>query len=209
VDKPAGTVVVPAPGAATSLWRALEQERDERLWAVHRIDRGTSGVVLFARDADTHRELSMAFEHGRVVKTYLAFVYGAPSDGCIDVPLHAARRGRTRLAEPGETGALDAQTDIRVIDAWDDAALIEAHPRAGRHHQIRVHVKSVGTPLLVDPIYAPPPAGCAAELPPWRLTLHAHRLELDAIRVESPLPDDLSALRDCLASADTRRPPSG
>src|SRR5690242_11092234 len=64
VDKPPGIVVVPAPTEEDSLWRSLESQRGERLWVVHRIDRGTSGVVVFARDPDTHRSLSMAFEHG-------------------------------------------------------------------------------------------------------------------------------------------------
>ena len=112
VDKPAGMVVVPAPGVATSLWRNLEEERSERLWVVHRIDRGTSGIVVFARNADAHRTLSMAFEHGEVRKTYLAFVGGTPPDGPIDAPLHNARRGRMRPAKDREPGSLDARTDV-------------------------------------------------------------------------------------------------
>src|SRR5439155_23853766 len=81
VDKPPGVPVVPAPTSGESLWRLLEAECGERLWVVHRIDRGTSGVVVFARDVHTHRRLSMAFEHGEVTKTYLAFVSGTPPDG--------------------------------------------------------------------------------------------------------------------------------
>jgi hypothetical protein len=62
-------------------------------------------------------------------------------------------------------------------------------------------MKSVGAPLLVDPIYAPPATGCAAELPPWRLTLHAHRIGIGDATIESPMPPDLVALRDCLDGA--------
>jgi len=208
VDKPPGMVVVPAPGTDASLWRALENERNERLWVVHRIDRGTSGLVLFARNADAHRTLSMAFERGEVRKTYLAFVHGAPPDGPIDAPLHTARRARMRPAHNGELGSLDARTDIRVVQTWNDASLIDARPRTGRRHQIRVHLKMIGTPLLADPIYGPPPSGCAAGLPPGRLTLHAHALEFGGIDVTSQLPDDLSGLRACL-NEGSRPSPSG
>ena len=191
VDKPAGLPVVPAPTSGECLWRLLEAERDERLWVVHRIDRGTSGVVVFARDADTHRRLSMAFEHGDVTKTYLGFVQGTPPDGPIDAPLHEARRGRMRPARENEPGSLHARTDLRVLQTWDDVSLVEARPKTGRHHQIRVHLKMIGTPLLSDPIYG----GVVRELPNWRLTLHAHTLEFEDTRVESSLPTDLRALQ--------------
>lgn len=168
------------------------------MWVVHRIDRGTSGVVVFARDAETHRALSMAFEQGDVDKTYLAFVHGVPPDGTIDVPLHTARRGRTRPASEVEPGSLDARTDVRVLDRFKDASFIEAQPQTGRRHQIRVHLKWLGTPLLVDPIYGGASAACASDLPPWRLTLHAHRLEFGDTVVTSPLPPDLATVADCL-----------
>jgi RluA family pseudouridine synthase len=209
VDKPPGAVVVPAPTSDTSLWRELEAERGERLWVVHRIDRGTSGVVVFARDADTHRRLSMAFAQGRVEKSYLAFVRGAPPNATIDAALHPARRGRMRPAAPGEPGALHAHTDVRVVERWVDASLVEARPRTGRHHQIRVHLKMVGAPLLVDPVYGGPPEGCTSHLQPSRLTLHARAVDVDGARVESPLPGDLSALRTCLAREGSPPRPSG
>jgi tRNA pseudouridine32 synthase/23S rRNA pseudouridine746 synthase len=198
VDKPAGLPTVPAPTHGESLWRTLEAERGERLWVVHRIDRGTSGVVVFARDPDTHRRLSVSFERGEVRKTYLAFVHGTPPDGPVDAPLHEARRGRMRPADENEHGALPARTDIRVVETWDDESLIEARPRTGRHHQIRVHLKMIGTPLLADPVYAPAATGCAESLEPGRVSLHAHSLEFDGTSITSPLADDLVALRSCL-----------
>ena len=165
---------------------------------VHRIDRGTSGVVVFARGADTHRALSTAFEQGEVRKTYLAFVRGEPPDGTIDAPLHTARRGRMRPASDGEPKSIEAKTEVRVLERWTDASLVEAKPRTGRHHQIRVHLKFADAPLLVDPIYGGAPTRCASDLPSWRLTLHAHRLEIGNAVIESPLPDDLLAVRTCL-----------
>ena len=198
VDKPSGLPVVPAPTSDASLWRTLEHQRDERLWVVHRIDRGTSGLVLFARNPVAHRSLSMGFEHGEVGKTYLAFVNGVPQDGRIDAPLHSARRGRMRPAKDREPGSLAARTDVRLLKTWDGAALLEARPHTGRHHQIRVHLKSAGAPLLIDPIYGGAPEGCASHLPNWRLTLHASKLAFRDTVIESPLPDDLVRVRDCL-----------
>lgn len=235
VDKPPGQAVVPARGEepGDSLWRTLERARGERLWAVHRLDRNTSGVVLFARDAAAHRALSMAFEQRAVHKTYLAFTRGAPpaDAGVIDAPLHPARRGKMRPAAPGEAGALAAETAYRVLRRWQaalgdvalgdvaprdaaprDVALIEAQPRTGRHHQIRVHLRFVGAPLLVDPSYGrgePVSAAVAGgEVVLARLGLHASRLVFpapdtgEAITVDAPLPADLQALMQAL---DARR----
>lgn len=218
VDKPPGVATVPARGedAGASLWRACERERGERLWAVHRLDRDTSGVVLFARRASVHRSLSGAFASGSVRKTYLAFVRGVPTAaaGTIRAPLHPARKGKMRPAVDGEPGALAAATDTRLVATWETpfgaVSLVEAFPRTGRQHQIRVHLRFAGVPLLVDPLYARtaawPPASPAGVPAPRiaRLTLHAWRVELDdpetgsATRVESALPPDLAALRSSL-----------
>jgi len=224
VDKPPGVVVIPAragdPGAC--LWRALERDRGERLWVVHRIDRDTSGVVLFARDPATHRVLCLAFERGEVVKTYLALTRGLPPEDVLRVttPLHPARKGRMRPARPGEPGALESTTDVRVVRRWDTpagpVALVEAQPRTGRQHQIRVHLRAVGSPLLIDPIYGgrAPSAGdlgLAGLVPCGRLTLHAVAVELRdpatgiPNRVESPLAADLAALEAALDRASGSR----
>lgn len=221
VDKPPGQAVVPARGEEPrdSLWRTLERARGERLWAVHRLDRNTSGVVLFARDAAAHRALSMAFEQRAVHKTYLAFTRGAPpaEAGIIDAPLHPARRGKMRPAAPGEAGALAAETAYRVLRRWQTAlgevALVEAQPRTGRHHQIRVHLRFVGAPVLVDPSYGRGEQVTAAALGQGgdevilaRLGLHASRLVFpapdtgEAVTVDAPLPADLQALMQALGA---------
>jgi len=215
VAKPPGVVVVPARNEEPerSLRRRLELERGEPLWVVHRLDRDTSGVVVFARNADAHRALSLAFERREARKTYLAVVRGAPpaEHGTIGTPLHPARRGKTRPAEPGEPGALPALTEYDLVRRWRlpavEVALLEARPRTGRHHQVRVHLRSVGAPLLVDPTYGRAERVTAAELGLGgdrvlcaRLTLHALRLELPGLggaaplRIEAGLPDDLAAL---------------
>ena len=211
VDKPAGVVVIPArdepPGE--SLRHRLEAARGERLWVVHRIDRDTTGVVLFARGAESHRALSLAFEQRRVEKTYLALTRGVPPEGVIDVALHPARKGKMRPALPGERDALEAATACRVVRAWrraeGDFALVEARPRTGRQHQVRVHLRSVDAPLLVDPLYGRAATATAAGAPLTRLTLHAHALTVPLgerlIRVEAPLASDLRAAVEALDGA--------
>ena len=208
VDKPPGVTVIPARGEDPehSLRRTLERLRGERLWVVHRIDRDTSGVVLFARDAATHRALSLAFEGREVSKRYLAVTHGVPvpSSGTINLPLHAARKGKMRPAAPGEAGARTAVTDYRVCRRWDSPAgpiaLVELFPRTGRQHQIRVHLRAVGAPLLADPLYGSREAALGME----RLALHAAALAFPdpvsgtEVTVEAPLPLDLSALLERL-----------
>ena len=193
VDKPAGVVVVPARDEDPEgcLRRIVERERGESLWVVHRLDRGTSGVVLFARNPEAHRALCAAFEHGRIEKTYLAVVSPAPAEdaGAVDVPLHAARKGKMRPAAPGEPGAHPARTDWRVVRREGNRALLEVRPRTGRQHQIRVHLRFAGMPLLVDPLYGGKGEG--------RLTLHAWRIRFDdphedaPVEVEAEIPVDL------------------
>ena len=209
-DKPPGVTVVPAGGdsPAACLRARLEAQLGFRLWVVHRLDLDTSGVVLFARDADTHRALCTAFEARLVRKTYLAFTLGLPSarEGRIDTPLHAARRGRVRPAAPHEAGSQAAATRYTVRRQWqrgsDRVALVEAHPETGRHHQVRAHLRSIGTPILFDGVYG----GTAAArglggAPAGRLALHASRIAVPdpgnpgaVLACEAPLPPDLTAL---------------
>ena len=125
------------------------------------------------------------------------------------MPLHAARKGKTRPARPGERGQQSAATDYATQRSWrlggETASLVEAHPVTGRHHQIRVHLRSAEAPILFDPLYgrgfAP---GALAAAPCSRLALHARRIEIAAPRgtgtlvVEAPLAPDLTALREWL-----------
>jgi RluA family pseudouridine synthase len=220
VDKPPGLPVIPARSEDPdhSLWRALERARGERLWVVHRIDRGTSGVVLFARDAATHRAFSSAFERREIRKGYLALTRGVPEplSGTIDLALHPARKGKMRPAAPGEAGALIAATEYAVFRRWETregpVALVELFPRTGRQHQIRVHLRALGTPLLVDRLYGSPLPVLGLD----RLALHAASIAFpdpatrEAVAVEAPLAPDLAALIERLdrgAAPETNEPP--
>jgi len=241
VQKPAGEPVIPARdgSAQDCVQRRLERQIGRRLWVIHRIDKDASGVVVFARNAEAHRALSLAFEHRQVSKVYVAFAAGAiePPEGRLDVPLHAARKGKTRPARPGEPGAQAATTEYATQKRWpmpgpdprgtrvassndvDSVAtitLLEARPLTGRHHQIRVHLRSAGTPILFDPLYGRGlmPAALAGA-PCARLALHARRIDLPSpgregrVVVEAPLAADLAALAEWLDALGHGEPVGG
>ena len=208
VRKPPGLPVVPGTGhdVGDCVRGRLELELGARLWVVHRLDRDTSGVLLFARTPEVHRALCLAFEERRVRKTYVAVTLGVPSppEGRITTALHPARRGKVRPALAGEAGAWDAATTYVVRGRWHlpgtEAAMVDMYPETGRHHQIRAHLRSIGTPILFDRVYGKPAAAFAGA-PSQRLALHASKLVvLEAGQTglartfEAPLPDDLTAL---------------
>jgi RluA family pseudouridine synthase len=217
VDKPAGLPVIPARSedAAACLQHRLERQIGRRLWVVHRIDRDASGVVLFARNAEAHRALSLAFENRLMHKSYVAIVAGrlSPLAGRIEAALHAARKGKTRPAQPGEPGAQAAATDYATDRTWtiagEDVTRVTARPLTGRHHQIRVHLRFAGAPILFDPLYGRGfgPKDLASS-PASRLALHAARVDAPApssdgrLVVECPLPPDLAALVEWLDARD-------
>jgi len=208
VDKPAGTLSVRGREgeAEPSLVDLLSRERREKLLVVHRMDRGTSGVLVLARDPVSHRTLSQAFEHGRVAKRYLALVRGEPplEELKVEVALVPARRGKSRPAAKGEEGK-PSRTDFKVLECFRGFALLEARPATGRGHQIRVHLKYAGYPLAVDSAYAGVERLLRGEVglsPPGevllaRTPLHAQRLQLphpttgELLSIEAPLPPDL------------------
>lgn len=208
VDKPAGVLVIPGRGgeAAPCLREQVAAALGTRVWVCHRIDRDTSGVVLFALTPEAHRTASMAFEHGDVAKRYLALVEGdIEAPRAVDVPLIEARKGRMRPAGPGEQGK-PALTRVTPLERFGAATLVACEPRTGRQHQLRVHLKAVGHPLVFDHQYG--------RKTPWRLggaelsrtPLHAARLEVPAlgVAVEAPLPADLAAALAALRSAGGR-----
>lgn len=207
VDKPAGVLVIPGRGLdkPPSLRELMEQQLGRKVFVVHRLDRDTSGALVFALDAAAHRELSVAFETGKVRKLYVALVQGRVETPLeIDVPLAPARRGRMRAAHPKHAGK-PALTRIRPLELFAAATLVEAEPLTGRTHQIRVHLLHAGHPLLVDPQYGQPKSaragdlgGVGDELVLERTPLHALRIELPALggepprSIEAPIPSDVA-----------------
>ena len=175
VDKPAGLAVIPGRGL-TEEPLSLQASRalGGKAFVVHRLDRGASGLVLFAKDAATHRDLSLLFEGRRMHKLYLALVQGRLDvDGAVDRPLRAFGSGRMGLG----TGKASL-TRYRVLGSAEQASLLAVAPETGRRHQIRVHLHSLGHPILGDPLYgqARPVGGVG------RLMLHAWRLDFELHR---------------------------
>lgn len=192
IDKPPGLLVHRTQLAAHEDEAALQRLRDQLgrpVWPVHRLDRGTSGVLLFALSPEAASLLGAMFEQGRMDKRYLALVRGWPQqdEGLIDHPL--ARD--PELPSAGQT-LLEAQTRWRVLNRieWPIAidprfattrvALLEAEPLQGRRHQIRRHLKHIAHPILGDATHGKGPLNraAAAHLGLQRLWLHAQRLEL-------------------------------
>jgi 23S rRNA pseudouridine955/2504/2580 synthase/23S rRNA pseudouridine1911/1915/1917 synthase len=235
IDKPAGLAAIPGRAESTS---AIEQvatllslpargSADPRVRVVHRLDKDTSGVLLFALHAAAQRHVSHQFQNNTVTKEYLALVSGAPreDEGEIDAPLapHQTARERMTVFRFGRP----ARTRWKIEQRFRSAALLRVFPRTGKTHQIRVHLAHVGFPLLIDPLYNPAPASQAGGLylstfkrgyrpaadrdeRPLiaRLTLHAHRLtfvHLDGSprTLETPPPKDFRAAVQALAKFGT------
>jgi len=175
LDKPAGLLSVPGKGdhlADCLLSRAQAAFPDTLL--VHRLDRDTSGIMVFALTAMAQRHLGLQFEKRRVKKTYAARVWGRlePRTGTVDLPLIVDWPNRPRQMVDHENGRA-AQTDWRVQRYEEDSTRVRLMPLTGRSHQLRVHMLSLGHPILGDPFYA---TGPAREFE--RLMLHATELRL-------------------------------
>ena len=203
VDKPAGLVVHPAPGHWRGtlvhglLFRFPEMEAlngVRRPGIVHRLDATTSGLLVVARNGRAMEELVRCFQQRRVQKEYLALVFGrpSPSEGRIDLPLGRDPLHRKRMAVV--EGGRDSLTLYRTLWTRDGTSLVRCDLRTGRTHQIRVHLRALGCPLVGDRVYAP---GRPTPFSPDRVFLHAWRLGFphprtgEPLSFRSPLPPDL------------------
>ena len=174
VDKPAGLLSVPGKGedlADCLIARVQAVFADALL--VHRLDRDTSGVMVFALTPHAQRHLGLQFENRQTKKTYVARVWGemVQREGTVDLPLIVDWPNRPRQMVDHVNGRA-AQTDWRVVRVADGETRVRLMPRTGRSHQLRVHMLSLGHPILGDPIYAEGPAG---DFP--RLMLHSETLQ--------------------------------
>lgn len=179
------------------------------LYPVHRLDRDTSGIVLFAKDQDTHRSLSILFEGREVQKTYWAFTAGIPDwdAATCDIPLNRAegKKGRGRALVDLKRGK-PASTEFNVKEKFGDIAFIEAMPLTGRLHQIRVHLWMLGVQVLADKTYGNPTwkSRFFPELKMDRVCLHArnitfvHPATKKEIFIESPMDEDMRNLLNYL-----------
>ena len=174
VNKPAGLAAVPGGWEkdAPSLLKELEAEFG-RLWIVHRLDKVTSGAILFARTAEAHRTLSHLFETHAAKKVYHGIIAGEPK-----WDEHTARHplrinvGHSHRTVVDNGKGKPCRTDFRILERYTGHSLIEARPATGRTHQIRVHIAALGFPLLGDGLYGAPETDRIA-----RPALHSCSLE--------------------------------
>lgn len=174
VNKPVGLPTIPGRGEiGIAVNVEIERRLRKKIFVVHRLDLDASGVLVFAKDAETHRLLSIEFEERRAKKEYLVAVLGIMSgSGEISKPLREFSSGRVAPAPDGKK----AVTKWRVEKALGGATLLRVETMTGRKHQIRAHFSSEGHPVLGDPRYGPPPRPIGGAK---RLMLHAHTLHLD------------------------------
>ena len=215
VNKPATVLSIPDRfnAALPSMKKLLQDALGQQLWVVHRIDRDTSGVMAFAKNEMAHKYMSGLFEHHDIGKFYAGLVLGKPSpeSGRIDFPIteHPVIKGKMTIAKKGK----ESVTDYRVVESWPSYSLVQWQIHTGRTHQIRVHMQSIGHPLVCDELYGDgKPIFLSsikrnyklskseeAERPLLnRLALHAYRLNFvgpkgNEIIAEAPIPKDMAA----------------
>ncbi len=216
IDKPAGLVVHPAAGHPdqTLVNALLFHVKDLsgiggeiRPGIVHRLDKDTSGAMVIAKHDDAHRKLKAAWNSERVQKEYLALVYGTPAilQGVVDAPIARDPRDRKRMAIVA--GGREAITEYRVMEQLRYGSLVRCRLRTGRTHQIRVHMKHLGHPIVGDPLYSGPQWRGIGEKRVQKVLsslqrqmLHATRIAFDHPRTgerlsfEAPVPADFAAV---------------
>ncbi len=211
LDKAPGVVVHPTHGVYSGTlanglaWRWAERGEPAGIHPVHRLDRHTSGLIVFAKHALAHQRLDVQLLAHKLERAYLALVWGQPGDDAGEVDLPIALAGNHPVARTVREGGQPASTAWEVVARFDrpapeGAALLRLVLRTGRTHQIRVHMAAIGHPLIGDALYAADRPALAL-----RQALHAETLAFrhprtDALmRFASPLPADLAAVRDALA----------
>jgi len=180
LNKPAGLLPIPdGYHRQTPNLRDLLAEKFDQVWTVHRLDKDTSGIVLFAKSAAAHRHLNLQFEQRQVQKEYHALVCGLPAwnETSLTQPLrvNGDRRHRT-MVDPA--GGKPAHTDVTLVQSFQALALVSARPHTGLTHQIRAHLAAAGHPVLKDDLYTRPAqtAACSPATALQRMALHAYQI---------------------------------
>jgi len=213
LNKPAGLLSVPDRTQSSPSLKDLLIEKFGNIFTVHRLDRETSGVIVFAKTAETHQYLSLIFQERQVEKIYFGIVWGMPASpkGLIELPMqeHPSKNGTMIVHRKGKVAA----TGYEVMENFGKYAFVQFDLHTGRTHQIRVHMKESGHPILCDPLYGDGKpvfvsslkrnynhSGFEEEKPILgRLALHAARLSFtdqqgNKMNIEAEMPKDLRAL---------------
>lgn len=201
INKPAGLSVLIEgwDKDAPYLIKMLEEQLG-RIWVVHRIDKITSGIMVFALTAESHRSLNIQFEKHQVEKTYHAILNGAPKwdDKITKFPLRVDVGHKHRTMVDNKSG-VRSETRFKILARYPASALVEAMPMTGRTHQIRVHAYALGYPLLGDVLYSAPETEVIQ-----RPALHAYSLKLthpntnEMMTFQAVYPDDFQTAMNAL-----------
>ncbi|HOJ01965.1 MAG TPA: RluA family pseudouridine synthase [Anaerolineaceae bacterium] len=199
INKPAGLPTIPdGYDLSKPCLRNLLSQQYGRVWVIHRLDKETSGVILFARTANAHRKLNSQFESHRIRKIYLALIYGFPcwEQRTVDYPLHKDGDRKHRTVVDEKNGKL-ALTIISVLKRADNHSLIAVEIKTGITHQIRAHLSLLGFPIIGDSLYAFYALRSTNRYLPFeqgRMYLHAFCLDFihpatnDHTYIEAPIP---------------------
>jgi len=213
LNKPAGLLSVPDRMQSAPSLKDILAEKYQEIFTVHRLDRETSGVILFAKTAVAHQYLSVIFQERKVEKIYFGIVWGVPASpsGIVELPIleHPAKNGSMVVHRKGKA----ASTGYELLEDFGKYAFVKFDLFTGRTHQIRVHMKETGHPILCDPLYGDGKpvfvsslkknynhSGFDEEKPILsRLALHAGRLSFTdqhgkLFTLEAEMPKDLRAL---------------
>ena len=209
VNKPPGMVVHPAPGHPRGTFvnallhhcRTLGSQDPLRPGIVHRLDKDTSGVLIAAKTSCAHSRLVALFSERKIKKTYIAICIGTPKEGLIDAPISRHSIHRQQMTVCPIRGK-EAKTIVRVLSKNAFLSCVELQLITGRTHQIRVHMKHLGAPVLGDPVYGS--IGINKKFNAERQLLHAacvrfsHPIHGKEIEIKAPLPSDLSGfMQEC------------
>ena len=193
VDKPEGVISIPTAGEG-GLPELVRGVYAGRLYPVHRLDREASGVIVFVKNADMHRHLNGEFDRRAVHKTYLALTHGriTVNRGVVNKPIREFGSGRMGV-DP--KGGKPSTTEFKVEERMTEHTLVRVHPLTGRRHQIRVHLYSLGHPIVGDLKYG----DRAAQAIFPRLMLHALAIEFalpsgERLKIEAALPESFEAV---------------
>lgn len=217
INKPAGLVVHPAPGheedtlvnALLYRWGEVEPGLEpSRLGIVHRLDKDTSGALVVAKDATTLERLSKQFSRREIEKQYVALTHGRVRSAKAEISQPISRHPVERKRMAVHAGGRAAMTRYEVIDRFDDVTYLRAYPETGRTHQIRVHLASIGHPIVADATYG---RSRHTPLPIHRQALHAERLSFQhprldrSVTVSAPLAEDFATALDLLKATAARQ----
>ena len=213
INKPSGLLSIPDREAKEVSLKKILQEKFENIFIVHRLDRHTSGLILFAKNEAAHKHLSLQFENRKAEKYYFGLVLGSLPDkkGIIEAPIaeHPIKKGTMVIHRKGK----DSITEYEVQEDFGIFSWVQFQIHTGRTHQIRVHAQHIGHPIACDELYGDnKPVFLSSikhkfklskkeeeEKPILnRLALHAHRLKFqdvgeNPIELEAPIPKDLKA----------------